>query len=81
MAAEEVNPCINRAGDQHYRCSACDGKVDLSDLVTMKTEFLRTNCTPGDPCEADCNGDGKVDLADLVIMKGEFLQTGCQLCA
>ena len=50
-------------------------KVDLSDLVIMKNEFLQP-CPPS-VCSADCNGDNKVDLSDLVIMKGEFLNTGC----
>jgi hypothetical protein len=38
----------------------CDTKVNLADLVVMKTEFLRTNCDTT-PCQADCNGDDKVD--------------------
>ena len=52
-----------------------DGKVDLTDLVLMKVEFLQP-CPPS-PCSADLNGDNKVDLADLVIMKMQFLKTGC----
>ena len=43
----------------------------------MKGEFLRFDCNPGNPCEADINGDGKVDLQDLVIMKLEFLKDDC----
>ena len=49
-----------------------DGKVQLSDLVIMKSQFSKP-C----PCTADLNGDGKVDLTDLVIMKTQFLRTGC----
>ncbi len=51
------------------------GKVDLTDLVIMKTEFNKP-CPPS-PCTADLNGDGKVDLQDLVIMKIQFNKTGC----
>jgi len=56
----------------------CDTKVDLTDLVTLKGEFLLA-CPPS-PCNADFNSDGKVDLSDLVIMKGEFLQSDCCPC-
>ncbi len=55
------------------------GKVDLADLVIMKGEFLRTDCSHQNPCQADCNNNGKVDLGDLVIMKGEFLKSGCDV--
>lgn len=53
-----------------------DTKVDLADLVIMKTEFLRTDCDTI-PCLSDITGDGKVDLADLVIIKLEFLRINC----
>jgi hypothetical protein len=59
-------------------CSAdfnFDDKVNLSDLVIMKSEFLLF-CPPS-PCSADCNDDGKVDLSDLVIMKKEFNRINC----
>jgi hypothetical protein len=52
-----------------------DGKVQLTDLVTMKSEFNKP-CPPS-PCTADLNGDGKVDLQDLVIMKIQFNWSGC----
>ncbi len=58
--------------------SVPDGKVNLSDLVVMKDEFLQP-CPPSS-CTADLNGDGKVDLSDLVIMKIEFLASGCPAC-
>jgi len=50
-----------------------DCKVNLSDLVLMKTEFNRTNCATV-PCYADCNDDDKVNLSDLVIMKGNLTE-------
>jgi len=64
------------------RCRAditSNGKVDLSDLVIMKGEFMKT-CPPS-PCSADVDGNGKVDLADLVIMKSEFMRNDCPLCS
>jgi hypothetical protein len=58
-----------------------DCKVNLSDLVLMKTEFNRTNCSPSNPCYADIvpapSGDNKVNLSDLVVMKTEFSRTNC----
>ena len=64
----------NGIGDacEKYADANGDGKVDLSDLVIMKGEFLQP-CPPS-PCSSDCNGDGKIDLNDLVIMKEQFLQ-------
>ncbi len=55
--------------------SGTGGKVDLTDLVTMKGEFAKP-CPPS-ACTADLNDDNKVDLTDLVIMKTQFLRTGC----
>ena len=57
----------------------CDGKVNLSDLIIMKTEFLLP-CPPS-PCTADVNSDGKVDLSDLTMMKAQFLTTKCCPCS
>lgn len=54
-----------------------DCQVNLTDLVNMKTEFLRDDCNQPDPCLADCNGDDHVNLSDLVIMKSEFLKNDC----
>ncbi len=56
-----------------------DGKVDLVDLVLMKSEFMQS-CPPS-ACTADCNGDGKVDLSDLVIMKMQFMRSDCPACS
>jgi hypothetical protein len=66
----------NGVGDvcECYADCNCDTKVDLSDLVLMRQEFLQP------PVCADCNGDGNVDLSDLVIMKNEFLRQGCSTC-
>jgi parallel beta-helix repeat protein len=68
----------NTVGDVCECYSDFDGntKVDLADLVIMKSEFLRTDCNTN-PCVSDITGDGKVDLADLVIMKLEFLRVNC----
>jgi len=52
-----------------------DLKVALSDLVVIKTDFLKP-CPPSG-CTGDVNGDNKVDLSDLVIVKTQFLITGC----
>ncbi len=68
----------NSIGDacECYADVNCSTKVDLSDLVIMKGEFLQP-C----PCQADCNGDNQVNLGDLVIMKTQFLRSDCPVCA
>jgi hypothetical protein len=72
----------NGIGDacECYADCNCDAKVDLSDLVIMKREFLSTGCG-SNPCEADGNNDGSVNLADLVIMKEQFLRADCAGCS
>jgi len=72
----------NGIGDacECYADCNCDAKVDLSDLVIMKREFLSTGCG-SNPCEADGNNDGSVNLADLVIMKNQFLRADCAGCS
>jgi hypothetical protein len=52
-------------------------KVDLTDLVLMKSEFNRTNCSVCNPCYADVVPNNKVDLTDLVKMKSEFNRNNC----
>jgi len=71
----------NGIGDicECYADCNCDAKVNLSDLVIMKTEFLRNDCDMN-PCQADCNGDYQINLSDLVIMKTQFLKTDCPAC-
>lgn len=66
-----VNTC---SADTNYDC-----KVTLTDLVTMKGEFGRTDCRLADPCYADIKlpKDNKVNLNDLVVMKGEFNRSDC----
>ena len=78
MTQGDINS--NGCGDacECYADITCDGKVDLSDLVIMKQEFLLP-CPPSS-CSADLNGDDKVDLGDLVIMKTQFLKTDCPAC-
>jgi hypothetical protein len=53
-----------------------DGKVNLTDLGKLKSEFGRTNCNT-EPCQADANNDGKVNLTDLGKLKSEFGRTNC----
>lgn len=48
-------------------------KVNLDDLVLLKTDFLRVDC----PCVGDINKDGKVNLLDLVVIKLEFNRINC----
>lgn len=66
----------NGCGDScecHADCDS-DQKVNIADLVIMKTEFMQT------PVNADCNYDNKVDIADLVMMKNEFMRSDCPVC-
>ena len=60
------------AGDANGDC-----KVDLSDLVILKNEFLRNDCDIS-PCRGDANEDNKVDLYDMVITKEEFMRNDCR---
>jgi hypothetical protein len=53
-----------------------DGKVNLTDLGKLKSEFGRTNCATVS-CVADYNSDNKVNLTDLSILKSEFGKTNC----
>ena len=81
LQEDSYPPGGNGCGDAcecHTDCNY-DQKVDLSDLVSMKQEFLRTDCATTH-CNADCNYDNRVDLADLVMMKGEFFRTDCPMC-
>jgi hypothetical protein len=63
-------------------CNVCmadftnDGKVNLTDLGKLKSEFGRTNCNTV-PCQADATNDGKVNLTDLGKLKSEFGKTNC----
>ncbi len=87
--ADSDDDCLNPPYTADPRCGdACAGgpcqadvnydcKVNLSDLVIMKSEFNTTNCNLQNPCFADCNGDNKVNLSDLVMMKSEFNRTNC----
>jgi hypothetical protein len=54
-----------------------DNKVNSADLLLMKLEYNRNNCSPIDPCDADLNGDNKVNSADLLIMKIEYNRKDC----
>ena len=74
-------PGGNGCGDAcecHADCNG-DRKVDLSDLVMLKQQFL-WDCSQHSSCEGDCNYDDKVDLSDLVMLKGEFLRSNCPVC-
>ena len=75
-----IRPSASPAQEMCYTDCDCDTKVNLTDLLTMKAEFLRSGCET-EPCQADCDCDTNVNLADLVLMKGEFLRTDCPACA
>jgi hypothetical protein len=55
------------------------GKVNLTDLTKLKSEFGRTNCTSDPVCIADANDDNKVNLTDLGLLKSEFGKTNCPI--
>lgn len=71
--------CVREGQCVCYADCNDDQKVNLSDLVIMKQQFM-WNCSEHPSCEADCNYDGSVNLADLVMMKNEFLRTDCPVC-
>ncbi len=81
MQEDSYPPGGNGCGDAcecHADCNS-DEKVNLTDLVTMKTQFF-WKCSEHPTCEADCNHDGNVNLSDLVMMKSEFNRPDCPVC-
>jgi hypothetical protein len=52
-----------------------DGHVDLSDLIILRSDFMKI----GDPgwIPTDVNRDGYINLHDLTAMRKQFGQTGC----
>jgi len=54
-----------------------DHDVDGSDLVTLASDFNRTDCSETTPCEGDINGDGAVNADDLTLFATEFGRTDC----
>jgi hypothetical protein len=57
-----------------------DCSVNLTDLVLMRSEFNRQDCSPSNPCYADIApgfGDDRVNLNDLVAMKSDFNRVDC----
>jgi hypothetical protein len=49
-----------------------DGKVNLSDLVTLAVAYGSTPGSPKWKPTADLSGNGKVDLADLVLLATHY---------
>jgi len=52
-----------------------DGTVDLSDLVIMEQEWLRTDCSPAAPCCMNLNSDDTVNLLDFALLSMQWLET------
>jgi nitrous oxidase accessory protein NosD len=73
LSQSDIN--ANGVGDVCECYSDLDNntKVDLSDLVLLRQDFLRFDC----PCVGDINEDGKVNLSDLVVIKLEFNRINC----
>ena len=71
----------NRVGDacECYTDCDCDNNVNILDLISMKREYLRSDCA-SEYCYADANEDGTVNLFDLVIMRTEYLGADCGAC-
>lgn len=82
LQEDNCPPGGNGCGDACECCADCDDnqKVNIVDLVIMKTEFMDLDCAMN-YCLADCNWDNQVNIADLVIMKIEFMRTDCLECA
>lgn len=84
VTATTLSSSANQEGGGGDSCEECyadcnhDGTVDNEDLIIMKNEFLKKDCTTT-PCRADSNSDGKVDLFDLKILNNEFSRKGCCL--
>lgn len=75
----EQGDCNNNGAGDACECYAdcnSDTKVNLTDLVIIKNEFLWNDCAIN-PCQADCNGDNTVNLSDLTIMKVQFFRNDC----
>lgn len=84
VPANTLSNSANQEGGGGESCKECyadcnhDGMVDNEDLILMKNEFLKRDCTTT-PCQADSNSDGKVDLFDLKILNNEFSRKDCCL--
>ncbi len=62
-----------------YADATNDGKVNLTDLGKLKSEFGRTNCSESPVCLADSNNDDKVNLTDMSLLKADFGRSGCPI--
>lgn len=58
-------------------CLDCDSDVDGSDLAVFASDFGRTDCGTGEPCEGDFDSDGDVDGSDLAVFAADFGRTDC----
>ena len=57
---------------------ACRLKISVPiPLAIFASDFGRTNCDQGDPCEGDFDGDGDVDGSDLAVFAADFGRTDC----
>jgi hypothetical protein len=67
--------------NEYLKCCPCgdlDGNsvVELPDVVSYLTEWLRTDCTGPDWCNfADTNRDNAVDIADFAPISANWLQS------
>ena len=54
----------------------CNGKVDVTDVASFITDFVRSNflnpCTNADPCNGDFNCNGIVDIDDITMFLQDF---------
>ncbi len=54
-----------------------DGKITITDMVTMKAHILGSNVLEGaQALAADYNGDGKISITDFVSVKAYILNDG-----
>ena len=50
----------------------CDSNVDGKDLTVLTSDFGRTNCASGPPCERDFHKDCDVVGTYLVVFADDF---------
>lgn len=79
MQQSDIN--ANGIGDvcECYADGNHDGKVNLLDVLSVKAEYKRNDCSPAQPCQSDSNADGKVNLQDLGICKREYGRLNCPI--
>ena len=56
-----------------------DGDVDGTDLIKIKIDYFKRDCSELNPCKSDVDCDGDVDGVDARHFRGDFMRKDCSL--